>query len=100
MESEIIASSERDTEYVHAKLREYNRCYMHDFEDFNFHIEENGKVIAGIVAESMSDTVEVEILFVDRGYRGKGLGSRLLSHVEKIAREKGMKRILLNTYSF
>ncbi|MDO5415603.1 MAG: GNAT family N-acetyltransferase [Lachnospiraceae bacterium] len=99
-QAKIICSSEADSAYIHDRLREYNARYMHDFADYNFHIEENGKIIAGIVAGSLADTLEVEFLYVDESCRGRGLGSRLLTHVERIAGEKGLKRILLNTYSF
>ena len=50
---QIICSSEADSAYIHDRLREYNARYMHDFADYNFHIEENGKIIAGIVAGSL-----------------------------------------------
>lgn len=99
-EEAVVCSSEADSEYVREQLREYNAQYMYGFEDFNFHIEENGRIIGGIVAGSLGDTLEVEFLYVDGQYRGKGIGRRLLAHVEALARQKGLKRILLNTYSF
>lgn len=32
--------------------------------------------------------------------RSRGLGKALLEHVETVARQQGMRRMLLNTYSF
>lgn len=100
MEHQILCSSEADSKRVHKMLMDYNRRYMHDMEDYNFHIEENGEIIAGIVAWSVSDTLEVEYLRVADNHRREGLGTQLLDHVEKLAREKGFKRIRLNTLSF
>lgn len=100
MENKIVYSSEEDTEFIHSRLREYNRKYMSDFDDYNFHIEKDGKIIAGIVAASTFDTLEVEFLFVDENHRGKNLGTELLKHAENTAKMNGLKRILLNTYSF
>lgn len=100
MENKIVYSSEEDTEFIHSRLREYNRKYMSDFDDYNFHIEKDGKIIAGIVAASIFDTLEVEFLFVDENHRGKNLGTELLQYAENTARINGLKRILLNTYSF
>ena len=100
MENKIVYSSEEDTEFIHSRLREYNRKYMSDFDDYNFHIEKDGKIIAGIVAASIFDTLEVEFLFVDENHRGKNLGTELLKHAENTAKMNGLKRILLNTYSF
>lgn len=96
----IILSSEEDNKYIHSKLREYNRKYMRDFDNYNFHIKENNKIIAGIVAASTYDTLEIEFLFVDENHRGKNLGTELIKYVENLAKENGLKRILLNSYSF
>lgn len=100
VKKEIACSSTAESAYIHEKLRAFNARYMHDSEDFNFHIEEDGEIIGGIVASSLSDALEVEFLYVDVRHRGKGLGHRLLTHVEALARQKGLRRVLLNTYSF
>lgn len=100
MMAKIIRSSEEQKERIHKRLQDYNAQFMKEFSDFSCHIEENGVIVAGIVAESVGDTVEVEFLFVDETYRGRGLGKALLEHVETAAREQGIRRVLLNTYSF
>ncbi len=100
MMAKIIRSSEEQKERIHKRLQDYNARFMKEFSDFSCHIEENGVIVAGIVAESVGDTVEVEFLFVDETYRGRGLGKALLEHVETAAREQGIRRVLLNTYSF
>lgn len=96
----LVPSSEEQKEHLHKRLQEYNARFMQGFADFSFHMEENGVIVAGIVAESVGDTVEVEFLFVEEACRGRGLGRTLLEHVETAAREQGMRRVLLNTYSF
>ena len=57
-------------------------------------------IVAGIVAASTMDTLEVEFLFVEESCRGQGLGRLLLEQAENLARQDGCKRVLLNTYSF
>lgn len=99
-EQSILPSSEADSDHIHRRLREHNARYMRDTGDFSFHMEEDGKIVAGIVAGGLGDLLEVEFLYVEEAYRGRGLGQRLLAHVETLAREKGLKRVLLNTYSF
>lgn len=100
MMAKIIRSSEEQRERVHRRLQDYNARFMKEFSDFSYHIEENGVIVAGIVAESVGDTVEIDFLFVDEACRGRGLGKTLLEYVETAAREQGMRRVLLNTYSF
>lgn len=95
-----MVSSEADSKRVLEMLMEHNRRYMHDFKDYNFHIEENGEIIGGIVAWSISDTLEVEYLRVADNHRKEGIGTKLLRHVEDLARKDGLKRIRLFTFSF
>lgn len=100
MEHEIFVSSDADSKRVFEMLMEYNRRYMHDFKDYNFHIEEDGEIIGGIVAWSVSDTLEIEYLRIADHHRKEGLGTKLLRHVEELARKDGLKRIRLYTLSF
>ena len=97
---ELRESSAEIKNHIHQCLQDYNRSYMNEYRDFSFHLEEDGIVIAGVVAESVSDTIEVSYLYVEESHRKKGLGKRLLSALEENGRKAGMKRILLNTYSF
>lgn len=97
---DILPSTEAQQEYIHRRLQAHNAGFMTESANFSFHIEENDTIVAGIVAESVGDTVEVAYLFVEQVHRGRGLGKLLLERVEAAAREAGMQRVLLNTYSF
>ncbi|RAI82472.1 GNAT family N-acetyltransferase [Macrococcoides goetzii] len=97
---EINESSQATNEYIHQKIKEYNEHNWGDRKSYNFNIEENGKVIAGIVGESTFSTIEIEFLFVDESYRKHGLGTKLLNYVEEKGRREGLKHIYLNTFSF
>lgn len=50
---EINESSQATNEYIHQKIKEYNEPNWVDRKSYNFNIEDNGKVIAGIVRESI-----------------------------------------------
>lgn len=97
---DILSSTQEQKEHIHRRLQAHNARFMARFADFSYHIEEKGEIVAGIVAESVGDTVEVAYLFVEEACRGRGLGKALLERVEAAAREAGMRRVLLNTYSF
>ena len=86
--------------YLRRQLQQYNAEYMDSWKDYSLHMEENGEITAGIVAESVGDTLEVQFLFVSEAMRGQGLGAKLLAEAEARARSDGLKRVLLNTYSF
>lgn len=96
----IKHSSGAEKEQVHQLLKAYNRYFWQNLADYSFHIEEEGRIIAGIVAGSSFETLEVEFLFVDEDHRGRGHGRALLRCAEEAARADGLKQVLLNTYSF
>lgn len=96
----LQSSTPEIQEELHKRLQQYNAEYMDGGKDYSFHIEEEGTVVAGIIAESVGDTLEVEFLYVDEVMRGHKLGEKLLAKVEECAKQDGLKRVLLNTYSF
>ena len=44
---ELVRSSQKECEYIHQRLQEYNRPYMDESMDFSFHIEDGGRIVAG-----------------------------------------------------
>ena len=79
MRENIVRSNEDECRLIHECLQDYNREYMDNGKDYSFHIELDGVIAAGIVAESVEDTLEISYLFVRSEYRGRGLGtSRVL----------------------
>lgn len=72
-----------------------------DGENIVLAIKKNdGTLIAGIVAWLWGAGLELECLWVDKNERRKGLGSKLLMELERIANDKGCHNIFTNTYSF
>ena len=83
---EIIENTEQNNEMVHSMIRQHNAKFMTEFQDYSYHIEEEGELVAGIVGEAVFDTVEVEFLCVKETCRGKGYGRSLLEYVEDRAK--------------
>ena len=101
MTYEIVSSGEREVEEVHAGLRRYNRGFCPDVADLSCCIKYGeGRCIAGTDSFRMGEMASVDVLWVDEGHRGQGLGSALLAHVEAQARAQGARRLELNTLGF
>ena len=62
--------------------------------------DENDNWIGGLNAEVYWDWMEINNFWFSEKFRGKGLGGQLLDKAEKMAKEKGAKRVLLTTYEF
>ena len=60
----------------------------------------DGAVMGGLWGVSAASWMTVELLVVPEGFRGQGLGGKLLARAEDIARKRGCTGIFLSTGSF
>lgn len=64
-------------------------------------LDENGIEIGGILAGiGYWNGLEIKILWIEEKYRRMGVGTQILKHVEKIAKEKGAEISMLDTFDF
>lgn len=60
-----------------------------------------GALAGGLVGHTWTTWLHVTYLWVDERHRGTGLGSRLLAHAERVARdERGCASVRLETWDF
>lgn len=105
-ETFIAKGTLEERNYVRTKLIEFNSEHVseelkHLYEEINLVVkDEEGRIIGGLIGALCWNWIEVDILWVDKDYRGKGYGSKLLAEVEQIAHEKNCTFVKLNTFSF
>ena len=96
---EILDGKEEDAEYICDQLDEgFNAKHLdikHDYIKINRKlVNKDGKVVAAIMAGV--DDIDIGWIWkiwVDEEYRNQGLGTKLLKHYEKLAKEKGATKI-------
>ena len=84
-------------------IRFYNRSKREaaESEPLNLYIEdEQGELMAGLVAETFGNWLEIEYLFVKEDLRGQGIGSQLLQQAESEAKRRNCRFAFVNTYQF
>ena len=84
-------------------IRSYNRSNREaaESEPLNIYIEdEQGELMAGLVAETFGNWLEIEYLFVKEELRGQGIGSQLLQQAESEAKKRNCRYVFVNTYQF
>ena len=84
-------------------VRSYNRSKREavESEPLNLYIEdEHGRLLAGLVAETFGNWLEIEYLFVKEDLRGQGIGSQLLQQAECEAKKRNCRFSFVNTYQF
>ena len=97
---EILDGTEEDAEYICDQLDDgFNAKHLdikHDYIKINRKlVDKNGKVVAAIMAGvDQIDIGWIWKIWVDKEYRHQGLGTLLLKHFEKKAKEKGATKIM------
>ena len=84
-------------------IRSYNRSKREkaESEPLNLYVEDDkGELMAGLVAETFGNWLEIEYLFVKEEFRGQGIGSQLLRQAESEAKKKNCRYAFVNTYQF
>ena len=84
-------------------IRSYNRSKREaaESEPLNIYVEdEQGQLMAGLVAETFGNWLEIEYLFVKEDIRGQGIGSQLLQQAESEAKKRNCRFAFVNTYQF
>ena len=84
-------------------IRSYNRSKREaaECEPLNLYVEdEHGQLMAGLVAETFGNWLEIEYLFVKEELRGQGIGSQLLQQAESEAKKRNCRFAFVNTYQF
>ena len=84
-------------------IRSYNRSKREvaESEPLNLYVEgEHGEIMAGLVAETFGNWLEIEYLFVKEDLRGQGIGSQLLQQAESEAKKRNCRFAFINTYQF
>ena len=84
-------------------IRAYNRSKREEAESepLNLYVEdEKGNLLAGLIAETFGNWLEIEYLFGKEEFRGQGIGSQLLQQAESEAKKKNCRYAFVNTYQF
>lgn len=84
-------------------LRAFNtgRARLTDGHDLAVFLHRDaGRLAAGISGWLWGEVLEIEYLWVSETLRGGGIGRKLLQILENEARERGGKRVVLDTFDF
>ncbi len=108
MENYSIAECAKgDSDFVIGKLVEFNLSQVPPLQEFNFMdvsrkiVNKDGKLLAGIIGKLNAwNCLHIDMLWVDMNHRKEGLGSKILTEVERISKELGCYLVQLDTFDF
>jgi GNAT superfamily N-acetyltransferase len=90
-------------EIIRQGLYQYNReqTGSREFVDLALvALGQDDRVLGGILGGSIWGWMLIDTLWVSDEMRGQGLGSALLAEAEAVARLRGCKHVVLETFSF
>ena len=93
----------QNSQVIRDLIRSYNHSKREaaESEPLNLYIEDDsGEIMAGLVAETFGNWLEIEYLFVKEDLRGQGIGSQLLQQAESEAKKRNCRYVFVNTYQF
>ena len=103
MQVRLENTESQKSQIIGELIRSYNRSKreVSESEPLNLYIEdEHGEIMAGLVAETFGNWLEIEYLFVKEDLRGQGVGSQLLQRAESEAKKRNCRFAFVNTYQF
>ncbi|MGG5304616.1 hypothetical protein IGK16_002237 [Enterococcus pernyi] len=71
-----------------------------EYQQISFVYESEGVVLGRIVGFIHWDHLQIELFYVSNNTHGQGIGTKLLNHVESIAKQQNKSYIFLETMSF
>ena len=103
MQLRLENTESRKAQEIGGLIRSYNRSKREaaESEPLNIYVEDDsGELMAGLVAETFGNWLEIEYLFVKEDIRGQGIGSQLLQQAESEAKKRNCRFAFVNTYQF
>ena len=94
--------SERTHELANL-IRAYNRANREPSKSEhlnNYLKDEEGNLVAGMVAETFGNWLEIEYLYISEDLRGQGIGSKILKMAENESKNRGCKYSFVDTFNF
>jgi len=99
----INSPSKTDIGFIYNKLHEFNTEFFETLKESDFCIFAkgiNGEYIAGLYGKIIFTVININYLWVSESYRCQGLSKALIEKVEIEAKNNGVEKLFVETYTF
>lgn len=93
----------QDVRALEAALRAYNAAHIGptDYTELAVFVRDSGgQVVGGVYGELEWGWMYIDVIWLEAGLRGRGMGTRLMAALEQAARARGVTRVHMTTTSF
>lgn len=67
---------------------------------FSIFAKHGNKIIGGALIWEHTDALYIDVLWCDENFRKQGIGSKIISMIDNVARNKMLTKIFVDTYEF
>ncbi len=96
---ERIKSYDKVMKKENKKIRE-NLNFTSEVVDIQYVVLDDGKFIGGIYGNFQYDYLFINVLFVNKSYRGLSIATKLMELIEEEAYQRGVYNLYLTTFEF
>lgn len=101
---QVVNPGDAERSAILKPLRAFNHSHLGDPHAETLALvirdEQSDQIIGGLYGDIYHGWLFIELLAVPEQGRGKGIGSRLMSMAEEVARERGCVGMWLDTFDF
>ena len=92
-----------EIDVIYNGLVAYNELHLEGIDETNFGLfvnDDNDNILGGITGQIFSECLFIRFFWLPENIRGTGVGRKLIQTIEAQARERGIKNLYLDTYTF
>lgn len=92
-----------DIDYIYQGLGDFNQRFVPEITDESFAIfvrDKSGKILGGLTGFIYITSVQIRFLWLSEKLRSQGVGSALMEKIELICKEREIRSIAVDTYTF
>jgi len=67
---------------------------------FSVFAKDDTQIIGGALVWEHSDALYIDVLWCDENYRKQGVGTKIITMIDDVAKNKGLPKIFVDTYEF
>ena len=93
----------KDIDCIYQGLGDFNQRFVPEITDESFAIfarDNSGEILGGLTGFIYITSVQIRFLWLSEKIRNQGVGSALLEKIELVCKEREIRNIAVDTYTF
>lgn len=98
IDQKLSAFNRKHCKWLNTKSAQNQDEYFE--QEYNFIVYDSNQIIGGAIGFIKYNWYFLDLLYIDKEYRGKNIGTRLINEIEKLAKKKELIGVRMETWDF